>query len=319
MQNLSAHISYLLVFHDCVILPGIGAFVVYDAKAEATGNEGCFSPPERSIGFNPGLKHNDGLLSGLVMKTQGISYEQATIIVTRFCEDIKDKILKENEYSIPFVGIFRLSSQGRVLFIPMLEPVANACYYGFDKVYVPELTRRIIPSHHSVERTDEVVRSLRERSIQAVRIIAASAAIFIFCATPIGHKDNVHEAGLITSTAKVYNYVPDLSISTNPLDIYQPPVVEIIPETPPVEEIVVKNFVRPKYYIIVGSFPTRAEAKAKLPAMRFNSNYTPSILNKNGRYRIYIRSFQDKPAADRFLRSFRSANPKYYDAWIYHE
>ena len=317
MQNLSAHIAYLLVFHDCVILPDIGAFVVYDAKADERGGEGCFFPPERSIGFNPGLKHNDGLLSGLVMRIQGISYEQATIIVNRFCEDIKDKILKEKEYSIPFVGIFRLSTQGRILFTPKRESVANACYYGFDLVHVPALPHRIIPSHPSTEQTQELIRSLRERSLYAVRVIAASAAIFMFCATPIGRKGDVQEAGLLTATANVHSYVPDLSVSSVPLDIYQPLVVEIAPEIPTVEEIVVEKYLPSKFYIIVGSFHTRAAAQAQLPKIRSRSNYTPSILDRDGRYRVYIRSFQDKPAAERFLNSFRAAHPNYYDAWIY--
>ena len=317
MQNLSTHIAYLLVYHDCVILPGIGAFVVYDAKADVTWGEGYFSPPERSIGFNPGLKHNDGLLSGLVMRTQGISYEQAAIIVTRFCEDMKDKILKEKEYSIPFVGIFRLSAQGRILFTPKRESVANANYYGFDEVHVPALNHRIISSSHSAGQAQEVVRSLRERSFQAVRVIAASAAIFMFCATPIGHQVNVQEAGLFTSTAKIYSYVPDLSISSVPLDIYQPPVVEMPIELPPVEEITIAKHLPDKYYIIVGSFHSRAAAKAQLPAISSRSRYTPSILDKDGKYRVYIRSFQNKPSAERFLNSFRAAHPRYSDAWIY--
>ncbi len=316
MQNLSPYIAYLLISHDCVILPGIGAFVAYDTKAGETEESGCVLPPVRLIGFNPGLKHNDGLLSGLVMRSLGVSYEEAAIIVTRFCEGIRSAVQQEGEYNLSMVGMFRLSDLGHVLFTPAWDSVANACNYGLDPVRLPALDRRMAPVREK-EHSEDVVHSLGERWTHAVRVIAASAAVFLFFATPIGRDNDVHEAGLFV-TGNMSEYVPTLSVSAIPLDIYQPPVVRPLPEISPVEQVVVEyNNARQKHYIIVGSFPSRATAKAKLPAMTFKSRYTPAILNKDGRYRVYIRSFQDKSSAERFLSSFRSTYPKYSDAWIY--
>ncbi|MDE6465278.1 MAG: SPOR domain-containing protein, partial [Duncaniella sp.] len=60
MINLSSHIEYLLLRHDCVVVPGLGALLVHEVHARFDADSCTFMPPSRSLGFNPAVTHNDG-------------------------------------------------------------------------------------------------------------------------------------------------------------------------------------------------------------------------------------------------------------------
>ena len=62
MIELSKHIEVLLLENDCVIVPGLGGFIAHKRQAAYSIQKGEFMPPLRTIGFNPQLIMNDGLL-----------------------------------------------------------------------------------------------------------------------------------------------------------------------------------------------------------------------------------------------------------------
>ena len=71
------------------------------------------------------------------------------------------------------------------------------------------------------------------------------------------------------------------------------------------------------YYIVVSSFPRRKLAEEWIQS---NSHGAASgfsgIIEKDGRARVYARSFTDKKAAQKFLNQFRSSHPEYGSAWL---
>ena len=62
MIELAQHIEALLLENDCVIIPGFGGFVAHLTPAVSVEEGNVFIPPIRTIGFNPQLRLNDGLL-----------------------------------------------------------------------------------------------------------------------------------------------------------------------------------------------------------------------------------------------------------------
>ena len=73
MNRLGKHIEALLLENDCVIIPDFGGFITYYTPASYVEDEHTFSPPVRSIGFNPQLKLNDGLLVQTYMDSYSAS------------------------------------------------------------------------------------------------------------------------------------------------------------------------------------------------------------------------------------------------------
>jgi len=59
-KDISAYIRELLFRHDCVIIPGFGAFIGNYFPSQVDRNDGLFYPPSRRITFNRHLTGNDG-------------------------------------------------------------------------------------------------------------------------------------------------------------------------------------------------------------------------------------------------------------------
>ncbi|MDE6077369.1 MAG: hypothetical protein K2G29_06510, partial [Muribaculaceae bacterium] len=63
MNVLFRHIEFLLTRHDCVIVPGLGAFIVTSAPAVIDRASRRVSPPSRSVLFNQAVTLDDGRLA----------------------------------------------------------------------------------------------------------------------------------------------------------------------------------------------------------------------------------------------------------------
>ena len=70
------HIEYLLTRHDCVVVPGWGAWIVQSVSAVVAGNAAPL-PPRRWLSFNASLSHNDGMLAHSLMRAKGCGYDEA--------------------------------------------------------------------------------------------------------------------------------------------------------------------------------------------------------------------------------------------------
>ena len=68
MIELARHIEILLLENDCVIIPDFGGFIAHYQPARYIKEENLYLPPVRTIGFNPQLTINDGLLVNRICK-----------------------------------------------------------------------------------------------------------------------------------------------------------------------------------------------------------------------------------------------------------
>jgi hypothetical protein len=62
-MKIEQYISQLLYRHQCVTVPGFGAFLTEIQSAHLHENTNSFYPPKKVISFNSHLKNNDGLLA----------------------------------------------------------------------------------------------------------------------------------------------------------------------------------------------------------------------------------------------------------------
>jgi hypothetical protein len=77
MGTITSYITDLVHLHDCVIVPGLGAFVGNYKPSEINQEKGLFFPPKKEIGFNRSLQHNDGLLYDYIARCEGLSFNDA--------------------------------------------------------------------------------------------------------------------------------------------------------------------------------------------------------------------------------------------------
>ena len=66
-MNFENHISELLYRHQCVVVPGFGAFLTEETSAKIDQNNNVFYAPKKLISFNANLRNNDGLLANKII------------------------------------------------------------------------------------------------------------------------------------------------------------------------------------------------------------------------------------------------------------
>ena len=72
MFSITEHIEYLMTRHDCVAIPGWGAFIANYNIARYDEEREVMEHPCRTLGFNAGVDHNDGLLVNSIMRSASV-------------------------------------------------------------------------------------------------------------------------------------------------------------------------------------------------------------------------------------------------------
>jgi len=340
MQNIFSHIAYLLIEHECVIIPGFGA-LIHTPVLSKNADENVFSPPGISVGFNSEIKHNDGILADSIKEEQKISYNEANKIVSDFSRKLIDLLKNKKEVAIPQVGLFKLSENNKISFSPAIDLSANAGQYGFKNFYLPLLCEiNVSPAtKEEVEKPEDkrIITIPLRKILLTTASVAAIVLIFLLFSIPIDNKEiPTQYAGMFSSyipepVSPVVN-VPDSLVNENitkqdsisteiPAQINKDTLkTVVIPKAAVIvkEEIVPEVKIDPanSYLIIIASFPDRGGAEKLLPLYKKEFN-TASIIERNNRSRVYIRSFEDKEEAEYFLDRFRTENPRFKDAWLF--
>ncbi|MFZ2286736.1 MAG: SPOR domain-containing protein [Bacteroidales bacterium] len=181
-RDITGFIREMLFRHDCVIIPGFGAFIGNYFPARIDRKEGLFEPPSRKITFNRHLTGNDGLLIGQISSGLGVGYGEARDIVLEWADELRRKILTGNSVPMDHLGTFSLNYEGAIIFDPdttvnyLLTSYGLSAYHrqpvtGFD-VRKRALDRRSEPSV-----SQPTVRSLLTRAAVIIPILVALALV----------------------------------------------------------------------------------------------------------------------------------------------
>ncbi|MGN6647383.1 MAG: hypothetical protein ACTHJT_12735 [Cytophaga sp.] len=92
MKNIESYISELVGNHDCVIVPGFGAFIAQPTSADIHPITHKFTAPGRTLGFNAQIKVNDGLLASEISVNEKISFNDANALIDEFVKKISSSL-----------------------------------------------------------------------------------------------------------------------------------------------------------------------------------------------------------------------------------
>ena len=116
MAKINQHIEKLLAYHDYVVVPGLGGFVVQHQSARITA--GHISAPIATVGFNSLMQHSDGLLAIEVARAEGITYRKAVEIIESEVKEFKHQLLQSTHFQLGNLGFFSLNENGSLHFVP---------------------------------------------------------------------------------------------------------------------------------------------------------------------------------------------------------
>ncbi|MCD8030151.1 MAG: SPOR domain-containing protein [Bacteroides sp.] len=183
MIELSRHIEKLLLEHDCVIVPDLGGFVTHYTPAGRSEQENLFLPPCRTVGFNPLLRINDGLLVQSVMSVYDLSFSDASRLIGEEVNRMHAILLDTGKIQFGNIGELRCGMSGHYEFVPHDPDLLSPSLYGLDAFYMEEIipevkakpvfTERTVVAHPSSSYTIHINRTF-------VRgMVASVAAVFM--------------------------------------------------------------------------------------------------------------------------------------------
>ncbi|HSL85344.1 MAG TPA: hypothetical protein VK861_00250, partial [Bacteroidales bacterium] len=269
-MDITAFIRELLFGHDCVIIPGFGAFIGNYTSARIDRDTGIFYPPVKRISFNRNLTHNDGLLTGRISEKFRTGYDDAKKRVDEFVWEINRKLERGEKLLFDHIGTFLRNPEGNILF----EPDRNTNYhpgsYGLESVQCfpvegYDVRKQVISR---IDRSPVKQASMRKIMWRAAVIIPLLAAIV---AVPL-------KTDLFSTRVELANINPRVTaefennrravdeasmaeiIITEPAEeISSLQLNEAVPESLPAETLSPPVSEGP-YHIITGSFQTEENA-----------------------------------------------------------
>ena len=193
MIELSKHIECLLLRHNCVIVPGLGGFVTQYVPARYVPEEELFIPPFRSVGFNPRLTLNDGLLVQSYMQAYDTSYPETQRIVENAVAEVRAELQESGSFTFNGIGTLSLDAAGNYDFAPCEAGVLSPALYGLSSF-----------TAQALEAPAECVKKEAPRRKRKMRVVKKSEKSYVFSinkelvnyvAAAVVHRDGVTDKG----------------------------------------------------------------------------------------------------------------------------
>lgn len=309
MNDLALHIEYLLLTHDCVIVPGLGAFLAHSGGAHADSETGVIYPPSRSLGFNADLTHNDGLLAGSVARRERISIDAALAEVERAVASFLRQLAEARCLPVGEIGELSIAPDGGTL---LFTPSPASLPVTLPTLGLPVVRMTPIAAENDLTARDTVTaprRSpLRRAAVAVASVVAVILCLGVMLTRDSGPGCDSHyfasmNHGLGESVGRMVT--PVETEDTIPLsrDI----CLNIAAPAP--EELTLPTETLPgRYLLVVGSFPTAAGAAQFIGAER-----RLRTIEMDGNYRVYVSSARTISEA---RAKADSLAPEYPSVWI---
>lgn len=322
MIDFVSHIEYLLLRHDCVVVPGLGAFLVHESEAYYNARDGLFMPPMRTLGFNAAVTHNDGLLAESVARRTGMSIDLALAEIAAEVTAFRAQLAIDGYMSMGSLGVMSVSTEpDAIVFEPEAVSAISVKYTGWGALPISYLREE-----EPVDVPDSEADTSRPNIITwPLRVAASILAIVVACGILYTTTNLVDDAGqhfakLDSGLTERFESKPAVvepayEISREiVLNIAAPAEGPALVDTTArtsAAPAVVDNNVPGRYLLVVASYETRRSAERHIAYAGGGSDM--HIIAMDGKYRVYISSFPTLGKAKAEIDSVRNTYP---NVWI---
>ena len=315
-MKIEQYISQLLYRHQCVTVPGFGAFLTEIQSAHLHENTNSFYPPKKVISFNSHLKNNDGLLANHIAQIEKASYENAVASIESEVV-IWNSILQVNEkFVLKNIGELHLNSEKNIVFTPMESINYLKESFGLNSFVSPAIKREV--AQHIVENTvktetpiiveeKEIVQL--EPEVRTGRPYLRYAAILILglaTTATVGYKvyeNQVAKETLLVETAVQKQVQNKIQEATFLLETPMPAVTLTVSE----EKML--------YHVVAGAFRNEENAQNIYTDLLKSGFKARRIApNKHGLYPVLYGSYATYTEAQQAMIEIQKANNP--DAWL---
>lgn len=313
--NIFRYIQILLPQHQCVTIPGLGAFIVNNEHTSGVRKLGKIMPPSYKLSFNSQLIHDDGVLTSFYQQLKNISYEKASAELTKEFNRLKSRLNTGEELTCGKLGTLILKNGNLTFtlspsyFLPIVLGLTPVSLLSLEEIYSEQKQK---------ERSNR--RVIFRRNIISATTVAALIAVFFFPTNAIHDIDTgIEQANFLHSVSKTI-HTPEVKPTVSIGEINETNEVAITDaeEESIANETIKTNIVGKKYYyLVIAGDTSETRANKILENIRKEGFNEAAVITSSNRHRVYIQQFEDKSEADKAVLEIREAYPRYASAWIY--
>ena len=296
--------------HDCVVIPDWGAFIANYSAASYDEGQGVMARPQRYLGFNSSVSHNDGLIAQSIMRREGLSYPEAMRFITDSVTTFRQQLSSGGEVSVGRLGYFKVNDGGHIEFVPFDNQYACDRFYGLSDMEIKSVS---ILEQELAEQETTRTAGVSDRpnlfSRKAARIAASVAVLIglgVVLSTPIIVDRNHDIAGMAPELTAPQSQ--QLGVTVQQGVVTQP--IEMVESYPGLSATGNSSG---KYYMVIATLRNQQELDA------FKVKYTDLVpymkmLDYKGYTCVYVARSDDYGT----LMGLRSELPeRLRDVWIY--
>lgn len=319
MKLLSQHIEYLLIRRECVILPGIGAFIATRRNARIDSESETLLPPSREISFNPEVSTDDGMLAHSVARYLGCGFERGRQVVQKSLEHLSEELDSRGNVMVGNLGTLS-KQEGRLRFIPLMDSIRLERMLGSKSIPLSEPEMRPAYDEKNIDGFDSRYYVIRIPKSMA-RVAAAVLATILVCLSVLLPSAERKSETMVASVVPVENLV---NTSTN--ESVKEKIAEkeglLVADPVAASEVNSENDKNAepeageeRFYLIVGTFATESGAE-KFRKMREAAGDDLEICKgRKGICRVsYARGERETLQA---IMNGRDFQKQYPGAWIW--
>ena len=297
-------IKDLLYSNDCVVLPGMGGFIAKYKGASLNTSLHTVYPPQKTIGFNPQIKENDGLLVSALCTLNNCTYAEGKIELDAWVKEQSNTLLRGEKISWRGIGILFQDRLGKIQFIPDSKGNFSLESFGLEKIILVPVERKI------EEPLTDDVSVLEKRAAQGSKWIWKAAAVLalpilgvgIFALSQKIESTDWQYASfkLFGTKSRVAQYNPAVTRTiptyTVTADTYivPAPAVNETAETAPIrlEETEAVATSKKKYEVIVGAFAVSDNAKRLVRDLK-KKGFSAALSSRKGNLQLVSSGSED--------------------------
>jgi len=312
-MKIEQYISQLLYRHQCVTVPGFGAFLTEIQSAHMHEKTNSFYPPKKLISFNSHLKSNDGLLANHISKLEKTNYESAVASIESEVVIWKSILQVNEKFTLKNIGELYLNAEKNIVFTPSENINYLTESFGLNSFVSPSIKR----DNEKVEFISEITKEKepitlilpKENEQKRSRSYLRYAAIIILglsISGSIGYKmyqNHIAEETLIVETAvqkQVQNKIQEATF------FIENPIPEVT--------LTVKEE-KLSYHVVAGAFRNEENAQKtydELIGIGFKARRISP--NRHGLFPVLYGSYATYAEAQQAMSEIhQTVNP---DAWL---
>lgn len=143
MNVLAKNIEYVLLSHNCVIVPSLGSFSTSLIPARWIEGERLFLPPVRSVHFDARVNYDPkSVFVHSLASTYHLSFEEADARCREMLEDFHRTLVTEGSVDFGSIGVFTLEEDMQITMASCECGIITPAFYGLDALHFKRLADR---------------------------------------------------------------------------------------------------------------------------------------------------------------------------------